>query len=109
MNDNILNCPKCRLVVPGYPLGQCPHCGFAVGDPIPDEIGEARRLAAEADGNAVRAISDKTRWDWMPWLALHEVAMVFTVCQSNHPDSPGDRHSKGIGKYPPNNWISGTG
>lgn len=65
---------------------------------------EARRLAKAKPGEAVRAISGKTRWDWMPWQALHEVALVYTVCQSKP-----NEHPRGIGKYEPNNWISGTG
>jgi len=69
----------------------------------PEQL-EAHRLAAEAPGQAVRAIGGKVRWDWMPWPALREVAMVYTVCQSTR-----EEHPQGIGKYKPGNWISGTG
>lgn len=68
------------------------------------EIADANRLAAETPGQAVRAIGGKTRWDWMPWTALHEVALVYTICQS----TPAE-HPRGIGKYRPWNWLSGTG
>jgi hypothetical protein len=71
---------------------------------ITKEQQEARELAEQNPGQAVRAISDKVRWDWMPWQALEQVAMVFTVIQSTPQE-----HSRGIGKYKPNNWISGTG
>lgn len=65
---------------------------------------EARALAVHNPGQAVRAISGKTRWDWMPWRALEEVALVFTVVQSTR-----EQHPRGIGKYTPNNWILGQG
>lgn len=68
------------------------------------EIEAARALAEQNPGQAVRAIGGKTRWDWMPWRAVHEVALVYTICQSTR-----EQHPRGIGKYQPNNWISGRG
>jgi hypothetical protein len=71
---------------------------------VNQEIEEAIALAEARPGEAVRAISGKVRWDWMPWRALHEVALVYTVCQSKP-----EEHPRGIGKYAPGNWISGKG
>lgn len=71
---------------------------------VKTELDRARELAELNPGQAVRAINGKVRWDWMPWRALEEVAMVFTICQSTP-----EEHPRGIAKYKPNNWISGTG
>jgi hypothetical protein len=75
---------------------------FTAAGTVPrNEIEDARKLVEEHPDQAIRAIKGKIRWDWLPWRAIEQVAVVFTVCQTPPPD--------GIGKYPPGNWIKGDG